>query len=153
MKDRLNLIQEDYVGSEHYPWRVLVICQCLNLASWPTVEVVVKEFFEKYPDPYACDEVSLDENTDSNRELYELVKYLGFGTRRVSYLVRMSREYVKCMRAYHEVYSSYPVQEFIGCGKYARDAWTLFVLRQKCSPTDKHLRRYAEKMKLLEPVK
>jgi endonuclease III len=152
MKDRPNLIQEDYIGTEHFPWKVLVICQCLNLASWPTVEVVVKDFFERYPDPYTCDEVSLDKNTQSNKALFNLVRFLGFGERRTEYLIQMSREYVGNIRKYEDSYGKYPISKFTGCGKYACDAWDLFVLQRKCRPADKHLKRYAEKVKLMEEI-
>ena len=149
MKDRSQLIQEDYFGTPNWPWKVLVICQCLNMATWPVVEAVAKELFESYPDPYACDEVCLDRESASYREFYNMVRILGFGHKRVKFIVEMSRMYVKAMELYGESYGRYRVEEYPGCGQYAQDAWKVMVLKQSCDPKDKHIRRYAKKVGLL----
>ena len=150
MQDRPQLIQEDYFGTAHWPWKVLVICQCLNMATWPVAEVVAAELFNMYQDPYACDEVCLDLNSASYRELFDVVKQLGFGNKRTRYIVNMSRMYTKEMELYGESYGMYHVDQFPGCGSYAHDAWTLMVLGKPCNPKDKQLHRYAKRVGLLE---
>ena len=147
MKDRERLIQEEYVGTEHGPWKVLVICQCLNRSAWPVAEIIVKEIFERYPDPYSMDEISLESIEDT--VLYEIVKSIGLGRQRVENLIKMSRQYTACIKYKKDQYHFYDVRNFRGCGQYAADAWRLFVLKMPCMPLDKHLRRYAEKEKLL----
>ena len=146
MRDRSQLIQEDYVDEEHFPWKVLLICQCLNRAAWPVAEIVVKEILEIYPDPFEAEDVSLDPESDSYNSLFGVVRCLGFGKNRAKYFVEMSRSYVRCLEVYGDRYFRYPVKSFAGCGQYAEDAWTLFVLRRPCEPKDRLLRNYVERM-------
>ena len=149
MIERPRLIQEEYLDTDWAPWKVLVICQCLNLAAWPVAEIVAKELFERFPGPYDCDEVSLDPEMESFKELFGIVRCIGFGNKRIKYLVEMSRQYTHCYEIYHETYDRYPIMKFNGCGEYANDAWTLMVLGKRCAPRDKHLMRYAVKKGLL----
>ena len=150
MRDRERLIQEDYVETPHFPWKVLVICQCLNKAGWPIVQEVVKELFEKYPDPMSCDEICLDsqEPNEELAELSDLVRCLGLSDRRVDFLIRMSRQYVAAEKVFGSRYDRYPVTEFRGCGQYAKDAWDLLVLGRPCVPNDRHLARLAKRIGL-----
>ena len=45
---------------------------------------MAKELFERFPGPYDCDEVSLDPETESFKDLFEVVRCLGSATRGLS---------------------------------------------------------------------
>ena len=152
MIERPRLVQEDYIDTEHGPWKVLVICQCLNCAAWPMVEVVVKNLFMKYPSPESCDDISLDcdEPNELLADLMNTLRCLGFGSKRANYMINMSRQYVTGQRVFGDRYDRYRIAEFAGCGRYALDAWDLFVLKRPCDPKDIHLRRYAIRAGLLK---
>jgi endonuclease III len=147
MQDRERLIQEDHIRQSDGPWRVLVICQCLNLAAWMVAEQVVEELFEKWPRPEDLAEAEVEDVVD-------VVRRLGFGSRRAMSLKSMSlksmsRSYADCEDRFGLRWREYPVMAFKGCGEYARDAWDLFVLMSPCEPSDVHLRRYAKRVGLL----
>ena len=138
MRDRERLLQEDYVGESDGPWKVLVICQCLNRAGWVVAERVLRELFAEYPTPKSV------ATADPDR-LREILRPLGLSDQRVPKLMAMSERYA-CHRDHFGVrYSEYPVARFSGCGRYAADAWDLFVLRKRCEPIDRHLRRYMDR--------
>jgi endonuclease III len=139
MTDRERLIQEDYIDTEHGPWKILVICQCLNMATWMVAEEVVKELFEKYPNPTAMAKAFPD-------ELFAMVKRLGFATKKTDNLIMMSKQYLIEEEVNGNKFALYRVRDMDGCGSYAADAWDLFVLKRACDPKDKQLRRYAEKL-------
>ena len=145
MIDRERLIQEDYVNTDHGPWKVLVICQCLNRASWPTAEKVVKALFADYPSPISVDvgPLNFSQGTETEDLLYAILRPLGFGIKRVHRLIDMSRAYVEASKVYGSDYDEYPVMDFSGCGQYALDAWWLFVLKKTCRPDDRLLKKYA----------
>ena len=147
MNDRVRLLQEDYKGSEWFPWKVLVICQCLNKVSWMTAEKVVVKLFTQYPSPANFDLLFLTylEGSELEIDLYAILRPLGFGMKRVYHLIDMSQAYVDAMSDFGSNYEEYPVTSFSGCGQYALDAWRLFVLKKACRPDDRLLRKYAER--------
>jgi len=154
MKDRSHLIQEDYINSAEYPWKVLVVCQCLNQATWMVAERVLVELFAKYPSPDSLDLVPLTyvEGNALTEDLYWIFRPLGFGMRRVNSLLDMSREYVQERQVKGEAFETYDIGSFTGCGDYACDAWTLFVLKQPRKPRDKQLARYAKRAGLYAEI-
>lgn len=151
MRNRDRLLQEEYINTVHGPWKILVVCSCLNVVAWPIAEVVLQDVFERYQDPWDMDEVNIPENIDQaqDNELYQIVKCLGFGMQRTERLIRMSRSYTYCLKQYGVEFHRYKVKDFRGCGVYACDAWKLFVLKEPCSPKDRYLLRYAESTDLL----
>lgn len=148
MENRERLIQEDYIDTPHGPWKVLVICQCLNLATWMVAEKVVKELFERYPTPYMAGSVVLETDLASRNELLDIYRPLGFSTRRTNQFVMMSRQYASTESRFGDRYEDYQIQGFSGCGRYAEDAWNLFVLKKPLEPNDRHLMRYAMRVGL-----
>ena len=150
MVDRERLLQEDYVVTEHGPWKVLVVCQCLNQATWVVAEKVLEELFAKYPSPDSLDLVPLTdlEGNEMIDGLYTILRPLGFGMRRVNHLLTMSRQYVRVREDFRGQFEFYPINSFTGCGEYACDAWALFVLKLHRMPKDKQLVRYAKRVGL-----
>lgn len=149
MPDRPRMIQEDYVNTDFGPWKVLTVCQCLNRVSWPAAEVVIRGLFEVVPNPYCVDDYNAEPGTESYDTAYEILKCLGMGNRRARYFTRMCWAYTNSISAHKDNLHAYPIKEFMGCGPYAQDAWTLFVLNKACKPTDRLLRAYAERKGLL----
>lgn len=147
MKDRTQLIQQDYEGTDHFPWKVLVICQCLNQATWMVAEKVVAQIFEEYPSPSACDRRLMRPFMGCRTEdkLTDILRPLGFDTKRADRLMRMSEQYNDQVTLIPH-YEFYPIESFSGCGQYARDAWNLFVLKRDCNPKDRLLKKYREKV-------
>jgi len=152
MKDRDQLMQEDYVDTEHGPWKVLVICQCLNQATWMVAERVVRGLFEKYPRPDDLDLIKRTylQGTELMDDLYERLRPLGFGKRRADNMVRMSMDYVMERMKWGPRLERYDIARLQGCGQYAVDAWHLFVLKNPVSPQDRRLREYAESHGLIQ---
>jgi len=140
-ENRKRLIQEDYVDTDYGPWKVLVICQCLNQATWMVVEKVVEKLFEKYPNPKSVAKAD-------PLELFEIVRSLGFGARRTDNLIDMSKQYRVQEEEFGDDYELYDILSMEGCGVYALDAWQLFVLKIPCNPKDRHLKRYADNLEV-----
>lgn len=141
MEDRDKLIQEEYIDTEYGPWKVLVICQCLNQATWVVVERIVNELFRIFPNPQAMREAD-------PMEVFEIVRDLGFGARRTDFLISMSKSYRDQFEEYGQDFEKYDIWNMEGCGVYAMDAWNLFVLKKRVEPKDKHLKRYKERMEI-----
>lgn len=149
MKDRSKLIQEDYEGTDHFPWKVLVICQCLNQATWMVAEKVVETLFREFPSPDSLNLKTMKLYVACRTEdrVTEILRPLGFGTKREARLVRMSEQYVEARELYKEEFKKYWIEAFSGCGQYARDAWDLFVLKKSCEPEDRLLKKYSLRKK------
>jgi len=112
------------------PWRVLVACILLNKTSCTCARRVARELFLLAPNAHTC--LSLSEE-----RLTEVISPLGL-RKRASYIKRLSEAFVR------DEWQS--VRELAGCGKYAEDAYALFVSGQwrDVQPQDKELRRYHE---------
>ena len=145
MRDRARLIQEDYIDTEFGPWKVLSVCQCLHRAAWPAAEVVATELFEVFPNPYIVDDYDSVPGTESYDQAYKILKCLGLGDRRAKFFTRMCWDYTTAVTAHKNNLEAYPIKEFMGCGQYAQDAWSLFVLKKACLPKDRLLLKYAER--------
>jgi len=143
VNDRTQLIQEDYMDSDFFPWKVLVICICLNRSSWMHAEVIIKNIFNNYSNP-------VDLATAEWEDVFEMVRSLGCGVNRAKSLIYTSVEYSRSVILFKDDYEKYPVNTFRGCGQYAMDAWTLFVLEEPCCPYDRLLKKYAERVGLYD---
>ena len=146
MKDRELLLQEEYINTQHGPWKVLVTCQMLNKTAWVPVEKALRTILIKWSTPDKMAYMSLEEM----QELHDILKPLGLVQSRVKSLLAMSIEYDDMYKAHGVRYNEYDISSLSGCGRYAIDAWTLFVLKKKCFPTDRRLKDYAKEHNLLE---
>jgi adenine-specific DNA glycosylase len=144
MENRPKLLQEEYVETDNGPWKVWVVCIFLNQTTWKQAEPVAKRFFEKWPSPEEfCGRFRL-EITD----VYEVIAPLGLKSRRADLLYRMTEDFLHIRETRGCEYGDWPIRDrgdvrIRGVGKYAKDAWRLFVRKEKCDPEDVQLRRYA----------
>ena len=89
-----------------------MVCLMLNQTSRKQVEPMISRFFDLFPTPESV--VDGDEDT-----LRSLLRPLGLVNRRIKTIKRFSEEFVtKRWTAAKELY---------GCGKYADDAYRIFV--------------------------
>lgn len=128
---KFGLIQEKYWPD---PWKILVCCLCLNLTTRKQMEPVVEVLFQKWPDAD-----SLSKANDSDLE--EVIKTLGMQKKRTQTLKKMSAQF-------HEGKWS-NVLQLHGVGKYASDAYRIFVLGewQSVQPNDHALNAYHDFLK------
>lgn len=154
MQNREILIQEDLMREPYGSWKVLVACLCLNRTTWMQAEPVIMRILQKYPTPQDMDyrPMTYVREMGVMRDLQEKLRPLGFASSREERMTTMSRQYLRAKEGLGDCYEAYPIKSFKGCGKYADDAWKLFVLKIPCRPTDKQLIRYAEKVGLLETL-
>ena len=128
-----NLLQEIYLSggvSRNKIWKVFVCCMLLSRTSREQVDRIRKELFARWPDSFAM-------SSANTSELSDLIRSLGFGTKRAEGLVRMSRDFDGIDWA--------DPSELFGLGQYASDAYQIFVLRKKVkNPSDHFLHAYQE---------
>jgi endonuclease III len=141
MRDREFLLQERYVNEEFGPWKVLVTCMMLNQTTWMQAEKALERIFERWPTPHSFDNMF---NQDWY-QLHEILRPLGLVERRSRFLVYMSRQFALNYDNVGTNWHKYRIFSFSGCGQYAEDAWTLFVLKTPCRPKDKRLMYYAKR--------
>ena len=128
-KSPYDLIQERYLDD---PWRIMIVCIMLNLTRGRQVKDVINQFFEKYPTPQKCAEAHTD-------DLTEIVRSLGMWQKRTMTLIKFSQEWINGPWG--------DVSDLFGIGKYARDAWAIFVECRIPEPetiNDGKLKLYAE---------
>ncbi|RZB70512.1 Methyl-CpG-binding domain protein 4-like protein isoform A [Glycine soja] len=127
-RSEIVLIQEDHL---HDPWRVLVICMLLNRTAGGQTKKVVSNFFKLCPDAKSCTQVTRE-------EIEKTIKTLGFQHKRAEMLQRLSEEYLD------ESWTH--VTQLHGVGKYAADAYAIFVtgMWDRVTPTDHMLNYYWE---------
>lgn len=128
---KYGLVQEKYWPD---PWKILVCCLCLNLTTRKQMEPVVEILFQRWPDARSLSEAS-------DEDLIEVIRPLGMWKRRTSTLKKMSRQF-------HDGKWS-NVLELAGVGKYASDAYHIFVLGEwrNVEPCDHALTDYHEFLK------
>jgi len=128
---KYGLIQEKYWPD---PWKILVCCLCLNLTTRKQMEPVVERIFQRWPDAK-----SLSEADDT--ELTEVIRSLGMWKRRVNTLKKMSAQY------HGGEWND--VLQLHGVGKYASDAYRIFVLGdwKNVQPQDHALNDYHDYLK------
>ena len=110
-------------------WKILVTCLLLNQTSRKQVEPMIHDFFFEYPDPNAI-------ITGSEDKLRSKLKSLGLVNRRIKTLKRFSEEYLSANWS--------TAKELYGCGKYADDAYSIFIKGewQSIEPNDHALVDY-----------
>lgn len=118
----LDLIQERYAYDD--PWRLLVVCQLLNLTQRAQVEPLLGELFTRWPDAHAMCGASLV-------ELMQFLRPLGNARTKAARLTQMSLQWWKEESETEE--DRWPpaadfVAELYGCGPYAVDSYNYFVL-------------------------
>lgn len=120
------LIQESLWPDE---WKILVACIMLNQTTRKQLDKVVDTFFQKWPNANALLQAADD-------EIQDVIKPLGFWSRRTKSLKRFSSEYMN--KNWNE-----PI-ELHGIGKYANDAWKIFIVGnwQSVEPQDHALNKY-----------
>ncbi|TKY69030.1 Methyl-CpG-binding domain protein 4 protein [Spatholobus suberectus] len=127
-RSEIGLIQEDHV---HDPWRVLVICMLLNRTTGGQTKKVVSDFFKLCPDAKSCTRVARE-------EIEKTIESLGLQHKRAAMLQRLSEEYLD------ESWTH--VTQLHGVGKYAADAYAIFVTGKwdRVTPADHMLNYYWE---------
>ena len=130
------LIQEKYWPDG---WKILVCCLCLNLTTRKQMEPVVEKMFQRWPYAAALADAGLE-------ELQELIRPLGMWHRRANTLKKMSQQYHSGQWT--------DVEELAGVGKYARDAYRIFILGEwrEVNPTDHALTDYHNFLKELHGI-
>lgn len=128
-----DLIQESLWPDE---WKILVACILLNQTTRKQLNKVVWPFFERWPTPQALLESPAE-------EIGLMLKPLGFWRRRPLTLQKFSREYLS--NSWKEP------KELHGVGKYANDAWHIFIKGdwQAVEPNDHALSWYHSHLKQL----
>ncbi len=128
---KYGLIQEKYWPDG---WKILVCCLCLNLTTRKQMEPVVEEMFKRWPTAAALSQAD-------EEELQELIKPLGMWRRRTTTLKKMSYQY--------HAGQWVDVEELPGVGKYARDAYRIFILGEwkEVHPNDHALNEYHDFLK------
>lgn len=119
------LIQEDLWPDA---WKILVACLMLNCTTRKQVDGVIWKFFDACPTPEVC-------AAADPAALEDILRPLGMQHKRARTLVRFSREYLGDWS---------DVGELHGVGKYARDAYWIFVLGRwtEVEPKDHALTAY-----------
>ena len=135
----LNNWHEPLIQELWFPdrWKMLITCLCLNMTSGKQVRPLIPKLFEAYPSPsHMANSV--------DRELYTMIKPLGFANKRVYTFKRFSNEY---MNVHWE-----NVKELYGCGTYALNSDKIFYLGEwrSVNPKDSELKRYISYIKSLE---
>lgn len=113
MKSPHTLLQEDLAKDS---WKIFVCCIFCNLTKRKTAEPYFWKVLERWSTPSQLAEADYD-------ELVSLIQPLGLSQRRAKALKRMSYEYI------HESWKDDPTNLY-GIGKYASDAYRIFVLDQ-----------------------
>ncbi|KAF3782714.1 Methyl-CpG-binding domain protein [Nymphaea thermarum] len=120
------LMQEQYYDD---PWKVLVICICLNHTSGTQTKRVIEDLFDLSPDP-------LTMMSTRAREIERVTQSLGLQKKRAEILQRFSFEYATTGWTH--------VTELHGIGKYAADAYAIFCTGRwmDVRPNDHMLNKY-----------
>lgn len=145
MENRDRLLQEEYIDTEWGPWKVIIICQCLNLTTWKQAEPALKTIFERWPNPDAVASLGYEGYESELKVFKEVLKPLGFVERRTLSIIAMSDAWWKLYQIHGDDYPKWDIRFFRGVGEYAHSAWNLFVLKRACAPKDERLKWYAQR--------
>ena len=122
------LVQER-PGVRGEPWRLLVVCILCNKTRGASAWPVVSALFDRWPTPAAM-------GSAGPEDVATIIRPLGLHRRRASYIVAMSSRFAE---------GGCPVEDLPGVGRYALDAWAIFVEgRTDGEPADGHLNRYVD---------
>ena len=127
MKSPYTLLQEELNSDS---WKIFVCCIFCNLTKRVNAEPFFWEVLERWPTPH-------DLARACSKELTDLIQPLGLSQRRSKALKRMSYEFI------HKDWKDDPTSLY-GIGKYASDAYRIFVLNewQEVEPKDGALINY-----------
>jgi hypothetical protein len=121
------LLQETLERGPLYGWRVLVCCAVLNRCHGSVAKDILDEVLRRWPTPGAL--------AIAGPDLERVIARLGLAVGRAANLRNLSCDYDRGLR---------PPLRIRGCGRYAEDAWRLFVEQDPppTCPDDGHLARY-----------
>lgn len=121
------LLQETLERGPLYGWRVLVCCALLNRCHGAVAKDILAEVLRRWPTPGAL--------AIAGPDLERVIARLGLSVGRAANLRNLSCDYDRGIR---------PPLRIRGCGRYAEDAWRLFVEQDPppVCPDDGHLARY-----------
>ena len=104
----------DLLQERYWPdgWKILTVCLLLNQTSRRQVEPMVDNLFSLYPTPESMVSACSD-------ELYSVIKPLGLANKRVKTLKKFSENFLSSSWVH--------ARELYGCGKYADDAYRIFI--------------------------
>ncbi|CAE8632793.1 unnamed protein product [Polarella glacialis] len=125
------------------PWQLLATCFLLNKTSRVAVDNILPEFLGRCPGPIELIEAVPE-------DILRLLEPLGLGRKRARMLRRFSLEYLDALKqSVRKPLSSESVRQLHGVGKYASDAYDMFVLHETSTvqPTDNYLRWYSAAVK------
>jgi endonuclease III len=115
---------EPYIPLQYYyrdnPWRVVVVCACLNMTSRRTVGPLLDGLFDRWPTPYAM-------ATSDVTELSEYLRSLGMTKKRPEMLRLMSAQWWAQWGNEGTPDERDDILDLPGCGDYAADAVSIFV--------------------------
>ena len=111
MRSPHTLLQEELNADA---WKIFVCCIFCNLTKRVQAEPYFWKVLKKWPSPADMSQVDLE-------ELKEIIKPLGLSQKRAVALQRMSYEFI------HKDWKNDPTKLY-GIGKYASDAYRIFVL-------------------------
>jgi len=122
-----NLLQE-HLDSD--PWKIFICCIFCNLTKRKSSEPIFWQVLEKWPTPDALSQAE-------DLELKNLIRPVGMVNKRAKALKMMSWGYN------HIDWKNDPTKLY-GIGKYAHDAYRIFVLNEweQVKPTDGALKNY-----------
>lgn len=113
MRSPHTLLQEELNADA---WKIFVCCIFCNLTKRVQAEPYFWKVLKKWPSPADMSQVDIE-------ELKEIIKPLGLSQKRAVALQRMSYEFI------HKNWKNDPTKLY-GIGKYASDAYRIFVLNE-----------------------
>ena len=113
MRSPYLLLQEEL---QRDPWKIFVCCIFCNLTKRRTAEPYFWKVLDRWPDPSAMSKADI-------KDLESIIQPLGLSKRRSNALIRMSKDYMQ------KDWQDNP-ESLYGIGKYAADAYRIFVLDQ-----------------------
>jgi methyl-CpG-binding domain protein 4 len=127
MRSPYTLLQEELNKD---PWKIFVCCIFCNLTKRKSSEPYFWEVLKRWPDPESLSKADTG-------ELENLIQPLGLSKRRTKTLKKMSEGYISTD------WKDNP-KSLYGIGKYAHDAYRIFVLDEwkDVEPTDGALKNY-----------
>jgi methyl-CpG-binding domain protein 4 len=123
----VDLLETHYLND---PWKMIVACILLNRTKRIQVDRVIEPLFNRWPSSKEMAAADLE-------SLKELLRPLGFQTRRSTALKKFSAAYMSLLTVNENTAADLPY-----VGAYALDAYKLFILNQvHLAPEDKDLRK------------
>ncbi|CAE7702361.1 LIG6 [Symbiodinium sp. CCMP2456] len=123
-------------------WQLLATCVLLNKTGRLAVDRVLPEFLSICPGPHELLATAPD-------VLHRIFLPLGLHRKRARMLRRFSTEFLEAQKEADGNISLEHVRRFHGVGKYASDAYEIFILKRisTVEPTDSYLRWYSSALR------